>query len=251
MYLTTFSLKDKELGIVSSLPSKKKISSSSSTLISMPTRRDSIGCHSSAQGSGARMGRKKDVVIASHQGDTSMEKDGGMQAKADLYKHNDELAKQLEHMEQKLEELLDIVVSKCRQMNISEKQQLRNLIQTLSPKNQDRVVQIIKCRKLPRGGKSFYDLNIGLDKEDEGWLGNADKVSAPEFAKVLMERKVVSKLEPLMANLTSDPDVTAQTAPVQYYAKMAFFVACEQGTQHMDALLQIISDSAIQAFQQI
>ncbi|RZC43435.1 hypothetical protein C5167_036383 [Papaver somniferum] len=66
-----------------------------------------------------------------------------------------------------------------------------------------------------------------------------------------MERKVVPKLEPLLANLTSDPDVTAQTAPVQYYAKTAFFVVCEQGTQHMDALLQIISDSAIQAFQQI
>ncbi|RZC55327.1 hypothetical protein C5167_014189 [Papaver somniferum] len=40
--------------------------------------------------------------------------DGGMQAKAGLYKHNDELAKQLDHMEQKLEELLDSVVSKCR-----------------------------------------------------------------------------------------------------------------------------------------
>ncbi|XP_026447777.1 uncharacterized protein LOC113348279 [Papaver somniferum] len=91
--------------------------------------------------------------------------DGGMQAKAELYKHNDELAKQPEHMDKKLEELLDIVVSKCRQINIFEKQQLRYLIQTLSPKNQDRVVQIIKCGKLPKGGQSFYELNIGLDKE--------------------------------------------------------------------------------------
>ncbi|KAI3922055.1 hypothetical protein MKX01_005744 [Papaver californicum] len=96
--------------------------------------------------------------------------DGGMQAKAALYKHNDELAKQLEHLEQQLEELLDTVVSKCRQMNIAEKQQLRNLIQTLSPKNLDRVVHIIKRRKLPKGGQSVYELSIDLDKEDNGTL---------------------------------------------------------------------------------
>ncbi|KAI3947585.1 hypothetical protein MKW92_016619 [Papaver armeniacum] len=212
MHKITSSLKDKERGIVSSLPSKKQKSSSSSTPISTPTRSDSIGPQSSAQWSQGWEGKrcsncssprtpqwrvgpsgaktlcnacgiryKKQKAVSDAEGaedDTesvndvllALLEDGGMQAKEALYKHNDELAKQLEHMEQKLEELLDIVVSKCRQMNIAEKQQLRNLIQTLSPKNLDRVVQIIKRRKLPKGGQSFYELNIDLDKEDNGTL---------------------------------------------------------------------------------
>ncbi|RZC67086.1 hypothetical protein C5167_010769 [Papaver somniferum] len=240
MHKITSSLKDKERGVVSSLPSKKQKSSSSSTPISTPTCSDSsIGPQSSTQGSGSdtvvsdESGRKggkgkrcsncsspttpqwrvgpsgakvvsqtllslsmpqlatlcnacgirykKQKAASDAKGaeeDTesvndyllTLLEDGGMQAKAALYKHNDELAKQLEHMEQKLEEVLDIVVSKCRQMNIVEKQQLRNLIQTLSPKNLDRVVQIIKRRKLPKGGQSFYELNIDLDKEDNGTL---------------------------------------------------------------------------------
>ncbi|KAI3946110.1 hypothetical protein MKX01_024866 [Papaver californicum] len=224
MHKITSSLKDKESGIVSSPPSKKQKSSSSSTPISTPTRSDSIGPQSCAQGSGS------DTVVSSKSGGKggkekrcsncssqrtpqwrggpngsktlcnacgirykkqkamsdaesaennteavndyllTLLEDGGMQAKAALYKHNDELAKQLEHMEQQLEELLDTVVSKCRQMKIAEKQQLRNLIQTLSPKNLDRVVQIIKRRKLPKGGQSVYELSIDLDKEDNGTL---------------------------------------------------------------------------------
>ncbi|RZC62746.1 hypothetical protein C5167_024487 [Papaver somniferum] len=154
-----------------------------------------------------------------------------MHAKADLYKHNDELANQLEHMEQKLEELLDIVVS--------------------------------KCRKLPEGGRSFYEMNTGLDKEVE----TAKRLSLAELQQVLMEIKVVSKLEPLPDNITSDPDVNAQTAPVQYYATLIQYnkpgVAAfrmENGYGDLrDALdsytvrfqSQIVSDSAIQTFQQI
>ncbi|KAI3904655.1 hypothetical protein MKW98_014835, partial [Papaver atlanticum] len=62
MHKITSSLKDKERGIVSSLPSKKQKSSSSSTPISTPTRSDSIGPQSSAQGSGS------DTVVSNESG---------------------------------------------------------------------------------------------------------------------------------------------------------------------------------------
>ncbi|THG23381.1 hypothetical protein TEA_006473 [Camellia sinensis var. sinensis] len=62
-------------------------------------------------------------------------------------KHSDEVFTMLGHMEQQLEELLDTVLSNCRLMTLSEKQQLRKLIQKLPPRNLDRVVEIIQCNK--------------------------------------------------------------------------------------------------------
>ncbi|MCL7030787.1 hypothetical protein MKW94_001095, partial [Papaver nudicaule] len=79
------------------------------------------------------------------------------------------------------------------EMNIAEKQQLRKLIQNLSPKNLNRVVEIIKRRKLPKEEQSFYELNIDLDKEDNGivWrlyyyaraVENAKRLSLEEVQK--------------------------------------------------------------------
>ncbi|XP_059284765.1 uncharacterized protein LOC132038048 isoform X2 [Lycium ferocissimum] len=59
--------------------------------------------------------------------------------------HCDELLVTLEYMEEKLEELLDIVMSNCRLMTLPEKRRLRQLIQELPPRNLDRVVEML-CR---------------------------------------------------------------------------------------------------------
>ncbi|KAL3624290.1 hypothetical protein CASFOL_033106 [Castilleja foliolosa] len=57
--------------------------------------------------------------------------------------YSNEFAAKLNHMEQKLEELLNISMTSCRQMTLVEKQHLRKLIQNLSPNNLDRVTEII------------------------------------------------------------------------------------------------------------
>ncbi|OVA20552.1 zinc finger protein [Macleaya cordata] len=91
---------------------------------------------------------------------------GGSLAKEVVKKYSDELSTKLEKMEQQLEELLDIVVSKCRYMNLAEKQQLRKLIQNLPPKNLDRVVEIVRRSKLPKGGTPCKEIHIDLEKVD-------------------------------------------------------------------------------------
>lgn len=80
-------------------------------------------------------------------------------------KHSDEVFTMLGHMEQQLEELLDTVLSNCRLMTLSEKQQLRKLIQKLPPRNLDRVVEIIQCSK-PSGKYSADEIHVDLEKQD-------------------------------------------------------------------------------------
>ncbi|KAL2904547.1 Transcription factor GTE6 [Bienertia sinuspersici] len=60
-----------------------------------------------------------------------------------MTKHSNELHKTLDHLEQQLEELLYVVVSKCRLMTGSEKQHLRKLIEKLPAMNLDRIVEIL------------------------------------------------------------------------------------------------------------
>ncbi|KAF7117042.1 hypothetical protein RHSIM_RhsimUnG0005800 [Rhododendron simsii] len=64
-----------------------------------------------------------------------------------MKKHSDELSETLGHMERQLEEILDRILSTCRLMTLSEKQQLQKLIQKLPPRNLDRVVEIIQRNK--------------------------------------------------------------------------------------------------------
>ncbi|KAL6960503.1 hypothetical protein U1Q18_038266 [Sarracenia purpurea var. burkii] len=86
-----------------------------------------------------------------------------------IKKHSDELSATLQKMEQQLEEILDIVLSNCRLMTLSEKQQLQKLIKKLPPRNLDRVVEIIRRNKPP--GKYFFDeIHVDLEKEDNTTL---------------------------------------------------------------------------------
>ncbi|CAA2988837.1 uncharacterized protein LOC111389146 [Olea europaea var. sylvestris] len=81
-----------------------------------------------------------------------------------MKKYSDELSTMICHMEHKLEELLDIVMSSCRSMTLIEKQQLRKLIQSLPPGNLDRVAEIIRCHN---SSKNSCDVvHVDLDDED-------------------------------------------------------------------------------------
>ncbi|XP_010317082.1 transcription factor GTE6 isoform X3 [Solanum lycopersicum] len=86
-----------------------------------------------------------------------------------IEKHYDELVSTLGYMEEKLEELLDIVMSNCRLMTFPEKQHLRQLIRDLPPKNLDRVVQIF-CRGKQVERHSCSEVYVDLENEDKATL---------------------------------------------------------------------------------
>ncbi|KAI8533556.1 hypothetical protein RHMOL_Rhmol10G0020000 [Rhododendron molle] len=81
-----------------------------------------------------------------------------------MKKHSDEQSETLGHMERQLEEILDRILSTCRLMTLSEKQQLQKLIQKLPPRNLDRVVEIIQRNK-PSGKYSSGTIHVDLEKE--------------------------------------------------------------------------------------
>ncbi|GER29524.1 transcription factor GTE6 [Striga asiatica] len=76
----------------------------------------------------------------------------------------------LHHMEKKLEELLNTLMTSCRPMTLAEKQQLRRSIQNLPPRNLDRVVEIINQNKLPSGKYPFGEVYVDLDGMDNATL---------------------------------------------------------------------------------
>ncbi|XP_073222168.1 uncharacterized protein [Cicer arietinum] len=82
---------------------------------------------------------------------------------------NHQSSRKLGYMEQRLELLLDTVMSKCRSMTLGEKQQLRRLIQKLPAGNLDRVVEIV-CRNRPVEEQSFDKIFVDLEKEDNATL---------------------------------------------------------------------------------
>ncbi|KAL7140664.1 hypothetical protein ABFS83_08G003700 [Erythranthe nasuta] len=82
-----------------------------------------------------------------------------------MKKHFDEFSGTLHHMEQKLEELLNNLMTSCRPMTITEKQRLRKLIQNLPPTNLERVVEIIGHSKLSEGD-SCDQVHVDLDEEE-------------------------------------------------------------------------------------
>ncbi|XP_031259914.1 uncharacterized protein LOC116123438 [Pistacia vera] len=88
-----------------------------------------------------------------------------LQVEEMLKKYFDELSATLGHMEQQLEELLNAVVSKCRPMTLSEKHELRKMIQKLPPNNLDRVVEIVRHNKSaePQSSDEYF---VDLEKED-------------------------------------------------------------------------------------
>ncbi|KAH6830489.1 hypothetical protein C2S53_009506 [Perilla frutescens var. hirtella] len=79
--------------------------------------------------------------------------------------HTSEIFATLHHMETKLEELLNAVMTSCRAMTIPEKQQLCRLIQKLPARNRDRVVEIIEANN-PSENYSQNELKTQLDRLD-------------------------------------------------------------------------------------
>ncbi|KAG0499047.1 hypothetical protein HPP92_003738 [Vanilla planifolia] len=71
-----------------------------------------------------------------------------------------ELEAKLDKMEQDLEELLNIVVSKCRSMTSAEKEVLGRQIKGLPGKALDRVLEIIMHHKLPKSIPSEVVVNL-------------------------------------------------------------------------------------------
>lgn len=82
---------------------------------------------------------------------------------------SDELSKTLGCMKQKLEELLDTVMSNYRLMTLAEKQQLQILIQKLPPRNLDRVVEIIQHGN-PTAKYSLDNVFVDLERVDNTTL---------------------------------------------------------------------------------
>ncbi|KAL3829543.1 hypothetical protein ACJIZ3_018345 [Penstemon smallii] len=81
-----------------------------------------------------------------------------------MKKHSSEFLAALQHMEQKLEELLNIVMTSCRPMTLTEKQHLRKAIQNLPRENLDHVVEIIGHNK-PTDKYSSDEVHVDLEQE--------------------------------------------------------------------------------------
>ncbi|KAI4350604.1 hypothetical protein L6164_005049 [Bauhinia variegata] len=94
---------------------------------------------------------------------------GGVEVEEVVKKHSDELYGQLECMEQQLESLLDAVMSKCRPMTLTEKQQLQKQLKKLPPRNLDRVAELI-CRSKAGEKQSCDDIFVDPEKEDNTTL---------------------------------------------------------------------------------
>ncbi|XP_024975871.1 uncharacterized protein LOC112513749 isoform X2 [Cynara cardunculus var. scolymus] len=89
----------------------------------------------------------------------------GPKVEEKMEKHSAELSATLDRMQEKLEELLDIVISSCRPMTLAEKLQLRRLIENLPTKNLDRVVEIIQLGKRS-GSQSSDHMTVDLQHEE-------------------------------------------------------------------------------------
>lgn len=114
--------------------------------------------------SGSNNGSEKEYREVNDDLQIILENDS-LQVEQKLKIYSDEISLTLEHMEQQLEELLDIVMSKCRSMTLSEKQHLRKMIQSLPPKNLDRIVEIIQ-RHDPAETQPCKEIYVDLEKQD-------------------------------------------------------------------------------------
>ncbi|XP_039047134.1 uncharacterized protein LOC120187492 isoform X2 [Hibiscus syriacus] len=104
-----------------------------------------------------------------------------------MRKYSDELSSTLVHMEQKLEETLDAIMSKCRSMTHTEKRQLQKMIQKLPNENLVRVVEIIQRGRLT-GNTCGEEIFVDLEMEENATLWRLYYyVEAVEKAKMLAQ----------------------------------------------------------------
>ncbi|KAI3813118.1 hypothetical protein L1987_17834 [Smallanthus sonchifolius] len=107
-----------------------------------------------------------------------------------MEKHSAELSATLERMKEKLDELIDIVVSSCREMTLAEKHQLRRLIQNLQPQKLDRIAEIIQRGKPPEK-QSGDDITVNLQNADNSALWRIYfHVKAVENARKLLKKEL-------------------------------------------------------------
>ncbi|XVE84067.1 hypothetical protein DITRI_Ditri16bG0139300 [Diplodiscus trichospermus] len=104
-----------------------------------------------------------------------------------MKKYSDELLSTLVHMEQKLEETLDTIMSKCRPMTQTEKRRLQKLIQKLPEENLVRVAEIIQHGR-PAGNPCGEEIFVDMEKEENATLWRLYYyVEAVEKAKMLAQ----------------------------------------------------------------
>ncbi|XWS32702.1 hypothetical protein CRYUN_Cryun22dG0012800 [Craigia yunnanensis] len=114
-----------------------------------------------------------------------LKNDDQQQVEETMKKYSDELSSMLVHMEKKLEETLDTIMSKCRSMTRTEKRQLQKLIQKLPKENLVRVVEIIQHGR-PDGKPCGEEIFVDLEKEENVTLWRLYYyVEAVEKAKML------------------------------------------------------------------
>ncbi|KAI3713253.1 hypothetical protein L1987_71827 [Smallanthus sonchifolius] len=107
-----------------------------------------------------------------------------------MEKHSAELSATLERMKEKLDELIDVVVSSCREMTLAEKHQLRRLIQNLQPQQLDRIAEIIQRGKPPEK-QSRDDITVNLQNVDNSTLWRIYfHVKAVENARKFLKKEI-------------------------------------------------------------
>ncbi|KDP36255.1 hypothetical protein JCGZ_09820 [Jatropha curcas] len=160
-------------------PDKRiKMSSSSSTTIATPTSPISSGtckefqCNANKNENESHFGSNTSSGKGDREGDGDLqfllENDSSL-VEETIKKYSDQLLTTLGHMEKQLEEILDTVVSTCRPMTLTEKQQLRKLIQKLPPKNYNRVVEIVQ-RSKPVDTHQSDEIFIDLEQQENATL---------------------------------------------------------------------------------
>lgn len=157
-----FAMYDLQSGIRSKTHSLNLTTMTSDDVLQIPCKKQKV----SSQSPSARPGLLAETSDANPQ--SSMENDS-VEVEEMVKKYSEELTGTLGYMEQRLELLLDAVMSKCRSMTLVEKQELQRLIQKLPAGNLDRVVEII-CRSRPIEEQNCDKIFVDLEKEDNATL---------------------------------------------------------------------------------
>lgn len=176
-----FAMFNLQSGIRSTTHSLNLTTMTSDDVLQIPCKKQKV----SSQSPSARSGLLAETSDANPQ--SSMENDS-VEVEEMMKKYSEELTGTLGYMEQRLELLLDAVMSKCRSMTLVEKQELQKLIQKLPAGNLDRVVEII-CRSRPIEEQNCDKIFVDLEKEDNATLWRLYYyVEAVEKAKSLAAR---------------------------------------------------------------
>ncbi|KEH22091.1 putative NET domain-containing protein [Medicago truncatula] len=186
-----FAMFNLQSGIRSKTHSLSLTTMTSDDVLQIPCKKQKV----SSQSPSARSGLLAETSDANPQSSMEVRNDiqfllqnDSVEVEEMMKKYSEELTGTLGYMEQRLELLLDAVMSKCRSMTLVEKQELQKLIQKLPAGNLDRVVEII-CRSRPIEEQNCDKIFVDLEKEDNATLWRLYYyVEAVEKAKSLAAR---------------------------------------------------------------